>query len=67
VVAAAYPDEPWRAATATRWSVGFGTTNEEVGGACVALARALATLPLREDLTAAHGSIPAASGKAVSS
>jgi cysteine desulfurase len=51
VVAAAYPDEPWRAATATRWSMGFGTTDVEIDSASGALSRALATVPLREDLT----------------
>ena len=28
VVAAAYPGEPWRATTATRWSIGFDTTDD---------------------------------------
>jgi len=30
IVAAAYPDEPWRAVGATRWSVGWSTTEAEV-------------------------------------
>jgi cysteine desulfurase len=65
VVAAAYPGEPWRAATATRWSVGFSTTDEDVDRACAALTRVLSALPFRDDLTASGGSIEAASSRAV--
>jgi len=50
VVAAAYPDAPWRAATATRWSVSPETTDDEIDRACAALAAALAGLPIRGDL-----------------
>ena len=50
VVAAAYPGEPWRAMTATRWSIGFDTTDDEIDAACGALERVLASLPLRADL-----------------
>src|SRR5207249_3674173 len=65
VVAAAYPDEPWRGVTATRWSVGSGTTDDEADRACAALARALASLPFRENLTASLGSSATASSQAV--
>ena len=39
VVAAAFPDEPWRATTATRWSAGWTTSDADIDGAIVAFAR----------------------------
>ncbi|HXU63768.1 MAG TPA: aminotransferase class V-fold PLP-dependent enzyme [Polyangia bacterium] len=53
VVAAAYPDDPWRAVTATRWSVGVETTDDQIDRACATLARVLAVLPFRGDLAPA--------------
>lgn len=52
VVAAAYPDDPWRAVTATRWSAGADTTPDDVDRACETLGATLASLPIRGDLTA---------------
>ena len=53
VVAAAYPGEPWRAATATRWSAGFDTTADDVAAAARVLRRIWDALPRRHELLAA--------------
>ena len=44
VVAAAYPDEPWRARGSTRWSLGWSTTEAEIDAAVAAFADALPSL-----------------------
>lgn len=46
VVLAAYPDEPWRARAATRWSVGMDTNSEELAGAVERFRGAVAALGL---------------------
>ena len=47
VVRAAYPDEPWRAVSATRWSLGFDTTSAEIERAVAVLGTVLPKLPRR--------------------
>ncbi|MFO7181330.1 MAG: aminotransferase class V-fold PLP-dependent enzyme, partial [Pseudomonadota bacterium] len=47
VVLAAYPDAPWRAVSATRWSLGFDTTSAEIERAVAVLGTVLPKLPRR--------------------